>query len=150
LIASSKYYKKLRLRENSTYVSIDFSGGLPYATRYLCEAKTGRRSSLAVVLKTGGTTTDYFKKADCNLNDDVIGIGYPSNSDNFINIAGSLTCIDGDRLLVNHDSFPGCSGCPYVKNVDGEYFVIGSLIGSIEGSDKHNSIQSANSFYLTT
>jgi len=92
--------------------------------------------------------TNYFKKADCNLNDDVIGIGYPSNSNDFINIAGSLTCIDGDRLLVNHDSFPGCSGCPYVKNIDGEYFVIGSLIGSIEGSDKHNSIQSANSFYL--
>lgn len=94
--------------------------------------------------------TDYFKKADCNLNDDVIGIGYPSNSGDFIKVTGALTHIDGDRLLVNHDSFPGCSGCPYIKNVDGEYFVIGSLIGSIKGSDEHNSIQSANSFCLMT
>lgn len=94
--------------------------------------------------------TNYFKKTDYNLNDDVIGIGYPSNSYDFINIAGSITNINDDRLLVNHDSFPGCSGCPYIKDVDGEYFVIGSLVGSIYGSNGHNSIQSANSFYLMT
>lgn len=38
------------------------------------------------------------------------------------------------RLMVNHNSYPGCSGGPCIIIDNEEPFVIGSLIGLVTGS----------------
>ncbi|WP_275233741.1 trypsin-like serine protease [Pantoea ananatis] len=93
----------------------------------------------------------------------VSGLGYPLGEDKLTILPGEFKQIDKlncpkhynercitSRLMVDHDSRPGCSGGPYVTKVGDEYFVIGSLIGLVDGCDPsvnpHVSIQSASDF----
>lgn len=98
----------------------------------------------------------YFRKNKVSCNDQVIGIGYPKKNKQIYllndSIYGIYPChIQGEsctRYIVMNDSHEGCSGGPYVKKENEEFFVIGSLIGKIsdDSNTPHNSLQSAEDF----
>ena len=107
--------------------------------------------------------SNFFKRTSPSVDDDVIGLGYPLGENEVSRLTGKIKNISSQdctkhynqkcitsRLMIAHDSSPGCSGGPYITNVDDEHFVIGSLIGLMDGCDPsvnpHIAIQSAVDF----
>lgn len=107
--------------------------------------------------------SNFFKRTPVTQKTIASGLGFPLGSSQLYQMQGMVSgpfdkkcnkhsneeCITS-RLMVNHNSLPGCSGGPYIIIHNEEPFVIGSLIGIIEGSNPlvnpYNAIQSANDF----
>ncbi|ALX92483.1 hypothetical protein AV650_02420 [Serratia fonticola] len=107
--------------------------------------------------------SNFFKKTSITQKTAAFGLGFPLGKSQLNKMKGIVSqpfnanctkhsngeCITS-RLMVNHDSYPGCSGGPYIIIDNEEPFVIGSLIGIMTGStssiNPYNAIQSANDF----
>lgn len=101
--------------------------------------------------------TKYFRRTNLTQGDRIIGIGYPAGSSLLTSMPGVATlhqpvqctkhinnCSGSTRHVVNHNSHPGCSGGPYIKLIEDEPYVIGSMIGLVQPNV--NALQSADDF----
>ncbi|MCG6490238.1 trypsin-like serine protease [Vibrio parahaemolyticus] len=107
--------------------------------------------------------SSFFKKGSVITGSTILGLGFPFGQSKLTQIQGTAgKCFNAictkhsgggcntSRLMVNHNSCPGCSGGPYIIIDDEAPFVIGSLVGLVAGCsasvNPHNAIQSANDF----
>ncbi|UJD97005.1 trypsin-like peptidase domain-containing protein (plasmid) [Lelliottia amnigena] len=101
----------------------------------------------------------YFKRRPPVGDMLTFGVGYPSGQTALSTVLGKIKSVSPcycakhpnqhctTRFTIKHYNKPGCSGGPYIISDEGEYYVIGSLIGEIKpGPPPTLSVQSSSDF----
>ncbi|MEQ5236998.1 hypothetical protein [Proteus terrae] len=149
---------------NSTPILVDFIlNNCNDANNYIDNIPFVDSAELVLNQSTIQPISSFFKKRSVIKGNTIFGLGFPLGQSQLVQIQGTvgqyfnMICAkhsgggcNTSRLMVNHNSSPGCSGGPYIIIDDETPFVIGSLIGIVKNSipsvNPLNAIQSANDF----
>ncbi|QRQ76825.1 hypothetical protein JQN59_24780 (plasmid) [Citrobacter sp. B72] len=127
----------------------NFQGNMPFV------------DSTKMILPSGmkQPVSHYFKRRPPVGNMQTFGVGYPLGQTALSTVLGKIQSVTScycakhsnqhctSRFEISHYNKQGCSGGPYIISDEGEYYVIGSLIGEIHpGPPPTLSVQSSTDF----